>query len=110
MKRCLLALLLVASAAAAAEPGNLLRNGTFQDDWITLVPETKNHHWCYASEFYHRRDYNPDAWTCKGSWKRQSADAPPGDRRLVLHGPAAEVVQRVNWVMVHDDRVLEGFP
>src|SRR5688500_18113742 len=27
--------------------GILLRNGNFQDDWITVLPENKNHHWNY---------------------------------------------------------------
>jgi hypothetical protein len=99
---------------AAAAPGfarpatpNLLRNGDFQDDWITLLPETKNHHWCYASEFYNRRDDNPDGWTCRGSW--EWPDGAP-TRHMVLHGPDARLTQRVNWVAVHDDRKLEGFP
>src|SRR5262249_22766050 len=99
---------------AAAAPGfarpatpNLLRNGDFQDDWITLLPETKNHHWCYASEFYNRRDDNPDGWTCRGSWEWPEG-APA--RRIVRPGPAAPLTQRVNWVAAHDDRKLEGFP
>src|SRR4029453_19268928 len=74
---------LVAPAAAAppsaslidAAPPNLLRNGRFQDDWISLLLETKNHHWCYSSEFYNRKDDNPDGWSCKGSW--QWAALPP---------------------------------
>ena len=66
---------------------NLLRNGNFQDDWLTLVPGTKNHHWCYASEFYNRHNFNPDCWWCKGSWQWLDADAPYGQRRLVLKGP-----------------------
>jgi hypothetical protein len=102
-------LLLSGSAALAQSSGNLLRNGEFQDDWITLLPETKNHHWCFPSEFFNRRDYNPDGWYCKGNWDWQNADAPWGQRRLVLHGPA-ELYQRVNWVTIHDDRQLEGFP
>jgi hypothetical protein len=106
---CLLILLLIPAAASAQATGNLLRNGRFQDDWITLLPQNKNHHWCYADGFYNRRDYNPDGWFLSGSWDWQNADAPPGQRRLVLTGPA-EVVQRVNWVTVHDDRSREGFP
>ncbi len=100
----------------AAEPslpkidGNLLRNPDFGDDWITLLPETKNHHWCYPSEFFNRRDYNPDTWVCQGSWRWQNADGPRGGRRLVLGGPQASVVQRVNWVAVHDDRSRSAFP
>ncbi len=108
----LLALLvsaLLPAAAPAQAPGNLLRNGRFQDDWLTLLPQNRNHHWCYADGFYNRRDYNPDGWFLTGSWVWENADAPPGQRRLVLTGPA-EVTQRVNWVMVHDDRTREGFP
>lgn len=101
---------LVAAGARAEVPANLLRNGDFQDDWITLIPETKNHHWCYSSEFTNRRDYNPDGWWCRGSWEWVDADAPPGPRKLVLRAPAADVSQRVNWVMVHDDRRRDGFP
>ena len=100
-----LALLSIALPARA----NLLRNGSFQDDWITRLPETKNHHWCYASEYQNRRDYNPDGWSLSGSWGWENADAPAGLRRLVLQGPRATVVQRINWVLVHDDRKLEGF-
>ncbi len=79
------------SSVGAQTPGTLLRNGDFQDDWITLLPETKNHHWCYSSEFYNRRDFNPDAWICKGSWQWLNADAPRGQRKLVLQGPEAQV-------------------
>jgi len=71
---------------------NLLRNADLGDDWITLLPETKNHHWCYPSEFFHRRDYNPDTWDCQGSWQWQNADGPRAGRRLVLSGPQASVV------------------
>lgn len=105
-----LACLLLAGSPLCAQPGNLLRNGDFQDDWITLLPQTKNHHWCFPSEFYNRRDYNPDCWYCKGSWEWQNADAPRGERRFVMKGPGAEAVQRINWVAIHDDRQLEGFP
>jgi hypothetical protein len=87
-----------------------LRNGDFQDDWITLLPQTKNHHWCFPSEFFNRRDYNPDCWYCKGSWEWKDADAPRGERKLILNGPGAEIVQRVNFFAIHDDRQLEGFP
>ena len=78
------ALFLFPSSAFA----NLLRNGEFQDDWITMLPETKNHHWCFPSEFFNRRDFNPDGWFCKGSWDWQNADAPWGQRRMVITGPA----------------------
>ena len=94
------------SPALGQGGANLLRNGNFQDDWLTLVPETKNHHWCYASEFYNRRDFNPDCWWCKGNWQWLDADAPYGQRRLVLKGPDAQLTQRVNWVMVHDSRTM----
>ena len=102
-------MLLSASALQAQTSGNLLRNGEFQDDWITHLPETKNHHWCFPSEFFNRRDFNPDGWFCKGSWDWQNADGPWGHRRMVLHGPA-ELNQRVNWITIHDERQLEGFP
>ena len=75
---------LLASLVAAAQ-GNLLRNSDFQDDWATHLPETKNHHWNYSSEYQHRRDYNPDNWWLTGSWDWHDADAAPGARRLVLH-------------------------
>lgn len=104
------AFLLAASPAFAQSTGNLLRNPEFQDDWLTLLPETKNHHWCYSSEFYHRRDLNPDGWTCRGSWAWLDAEKPAGSRRMALEGPGAELVQRVNWVAVHDDRSRAGFP
>ncbi|MCS7045878.1 MAG: hypothetical protein NZO58_05940 [Gemmataceae bacterium] len=104
--------LLTAAAISWAAPvqgqttGNLLRNAALQDDWLTLIPENKNHHWCYSSELYHRRDFNPDGWTCKGSWRWHEADRPAGQRRLLLTGPAGEIVQRVNWVLIHDQRNL----
>jgi hypothetical protein len=112
MRRALMVCLLVlfAPGATGAQPSaSLLRNGDFQDDWISLAPQTKNHHWCYSSEFYNRRDYNPDGWYCKGSWQWLDADAPRGQRRLVVQGPA-QLGQRVNWVAVHDDRSGGGFP
>lgn len=104
-----LAVSLTPTLLLAQEPANLLRNGEFQDDWITMLPETKNHHWCFPSEFFNRRDYNPDGWYCKGSWDWLNADAPWGNRRIVVNGPA-ELYQRVNWIAIHDDRQLEGFP
>jgi hypothetical protein len=100
------ALLLAAAPVSAQAPGNLLRNGNFQDDWLTLLPANKNHHWCYSSEFYNRRDFNPDAWSCKGSWQWLNAEAPRGQRRLVLQAPEASITQRVNAVLVHDGRSL----
>jgi hypothetical protein len=109
--RCLAMILLAWCVDARADgAGNLLRNAEFQDDWTTQLPETKNHHWCYASEFANRRDYNPDGWTCRGHWEWQNADLPAGSRRFVLQGPGSEIVQRVNWISVHDDRRIEGFP
>src|SRR5712691_141795 len=92
-----LPVVLLLVAPCAAQPGNLLRNGDFQDDWITMLPQTKNHHWCYSSEFYNRRDYNPDCWYCKGSWDWLNADGPRGERKFIMKGPSAEAVQRVNW-------------
>ena len=83
MHRGMLALTLLAFFAAPAvgqAPANLLRNARFQDDWLTLLPENKNHNWNYATEFYHRRDYNPDGWTFKGSWQWLDADARWGQR------------------------------
>jgi hypothetical protein len=104
MRRHLVVVLVALALAPVVRgqaPGNLRRNGAFQDDRLTLLPENKNHHWCYSSEFHHRRDYNPDGWSCKGSGGWLDTDAPAGQRRLVLKGPAAEVVQRVNWVALH---------
>src|SRR5262249_32326966 len=53
------------------------------------------------------RDFNPDGWTCKGNWHWQNADAPHGDRVLLLKGPAT-LTQRVNWVLVHDQKSMGG--
>lgn len=100
-------LLLAVQPVGAQTERNLLRNGDFQDDWLTLLPETKNHHWCYSSEFFHRRDFNPDGWSMKGAWQWHDAEQPAGKRRLTLHGPA-NVAQRVNWVLVHDGRSIGG--
>src|SRR2546421_726768 len=102
MKRllALLVLLLLPAVGLAQANGDLLRNGDFQDDWLRLVPEVKNPHWCYSSEFSHRRDFNPDDWDCAGSWQWLNADAPFGQRQLILKGPKADVSQRVNWVLV----------
>ncbi len=111
-----LVLLFLPAASLAQANGDLLRNGNFQDDWLTLVPQVKNHHWCYSSEFYHRRDFNPDGWDCAGSWEWHNADAPWGQRHFVLQGPKAEVRQRVNWVLVHSPKQMGnmadagGFP
>ena len=107
---------LLGAGQAPAGSGNLLRNADFQDDWITLLPENKTLHWCYFSDFTNRRDYNPDAWSCKGFWRWADPLAPRGNRRLILAGPRATLVQRVNWVTVHDARTVlsladaGGFP
>jgi hypothetical protein len=68
----------LSTGEAAQKPANLLRNADFQDDSITQIPQNKDHHWCYSSDFYNRPDYNPDTWVCKGSWQWLDADAPPG--------------------------------
>jgi hypothetical protein len=99
-----------AATASAAPAGGLLRNGAFQDDWITALPANKTLHWGYPYDFYNRRDYNPDGWSCDGSWKWSNADGPIGERRMVLAAPRARVMQSVNWIAVHDDRALAGFP
>jgi len=94
-----------------AEPSNLLRNARFQDDWLTQLPESKNHNWNYPNDFFNRRDYNPDAWVLRGNWNLLDADSPVGQRRLVLQGPGATVSQTVNWDAVHDPRPpLTNFP
>jgi hypothetical protein len=96
-------------ALAVAGEGSLLRNGAFQDDWLTLLPELKNHHWCYTSEVYARRDYNPDGWEMSGRWRWLDADRPRGLRRLVMSAPS-RAQQRVNWVTVHASGKLSGWP
>ncbi|MHB9110600.1 MAG: hypothetical protein ACYDCO_26400 [Armatimonadota bacterium] len=106
MRHLIIAFLALSGLLPALAVGNLLRNGSFQDDWITRLTEVKNHHYCFSSEHYNRRDFNPDGWECKGSWEWQNADAPIGGRRMVLRGPSAEVTQRVNWVLVHDEKQL----
>ena len=103
-------LTLALAVAADRADANLLRNGAFQDDWLTLLPENQNHHWCYSTGFQNRRDYTPDTWILSGSWKWLNADGPPGTRRMILEGPRSEAYQRVNWVLVHDDRRRDGFP
>lgn len=106
----LLGLLLLASPALAQTASNFLRNPDFQDDWATALPQSKTLHWSYSYDYQNRRDYNPDGWTLKGSWEWRDADAPAGERRLIVRGPGATLSQRVNWVAVHDERTLEGFP
>ena len=109
--RLFFTVLAIASASIQAEEtGNLLRNSNFQDDWLTQLAETKNHHWCYSSEFYNRRDFNTDGWTCAGNWQWLNAEAPYGQRRFVMTGPNASVSQRVNWLLINDERKSENFP
>ncbi len=95
--------------AQAQGQGNLLRNGNFQDDWLTMLPELKNHHWNYTTEVYNRRDYNPDAWRFTGKWEWRDADKPRGARRVVLSS-GSRAAQAVNWVTVHNPKKLEGWP
>src|SRR5262245_63725575 len=104
----LLVALLVGSAAAGPG-GNLLRNGDFQDDWLTLLPELKNHHWNYTTEVYNRRDYNPDAWRLSGKWEWRNSDLPRGQRRLVMRSPS-RAAQWVNWITIHNPAKLSGWP
>lgn len=108
--RTLLCALFALALVPALAAGNLLRNGSFQDDWQTLRPELKNHHWNYTTEVYNRRDYNPDGWTCAGSWEWRNADAAWGDRQMVLHGPGATATQAVNWVTVYGQTPGGGWP
>src|SRR5687767_12929249 len=74
-------------AMVLADGGGLLRNGDFRDDWLTFLPELKNHHWNYTTEVHGRRDYNPDGWRLSGQWEWRDADQPT-NRRLVLGSPA----------------------
>jgi hypothetical protein len=91
-------------------PANLLRNGDFQDDWLTQLPQNQTLHWAYANTFYNRRDFNPDGWTCTGSWQWLDADKPRSSRRLVLRSPSAQALQRIHWFAIHDERSVSGFP
>src|SRR5437588_11429671 len=101
--RALCSLLAILMASSVWADGNLLRNADFQDDWLTLLPELKNHHWNYTTEVYNRRDYNPDGWRLQGNWEWQSADRPRGQRRLVLKaGPKA--TQAVNAVTINNSK------
>src|SRR5215472_8619179 len=102
-------------ATAAPRPGivapnSLLRNGDFQDDWLSLLPQNQTLHWAYPTAFYNRRDFNPDGWRCTGSWRWLDADRPNGGRRLVLAPPRAQVIQRLAWIAVHDERNITGSP
>ena len=106
--RCILTLLLLLLASTARADGGLLRNGDLRDDWLTLLPELKNHHWNYTTEVYGRRDYNPDGWRLSGKWEWRDADHPT-NRRIVLASPA-RAVQSTNWVTIHDPKKLAGWP
>jgi hypothetical protein len=106
--RALYCLLVFALAAGTAE-ANLLRNGSFQDDWLTLLPELKNHHWNYTTEVANRRDFNPDGWTLSGKWQWLDADKPRGQRRLILTSPS-RVVQSVHWITINNPASLAGWP
>jgi hypothetical protein len=104
-----LSLLAFALIVTAARGENLLRNGDFQDDWCTQLPELKNHHWNYSTEVYNRRDYNPDGWSLSGKWEWRDADRPRGQRKLILSSPS-RVVQSVNWVTINNSAKLSGWP
>ncbi len=105
---CCLAVILLPASTSFGQ-GNLLRNGDFQDDWITHLPELKNHHWNYTTEVFNRRDYNPDGWRFNGNWEWRDADKPRGQRSVVLSSPST-VSQAVNWVAIHNPKKLEGWP
>src|SRR5438045_5521065 len=107
--RALCCVLLLAVAPQGRAEGNLLRNGDFQDDWLTLLPELKNHHWNYTTEVFNRRDYNPDGWQLQGRWEWRDADRPAGERRLILK-PGSKVTQAVNVVTINNSQKLEGWP
>jgi hypothetical protein len=100
------------SAAYQRSPlsGNLLRNGSFQDDWLSQIPQNQTLHWAYANTFYNRRDFNPDGWTCTGSWRWVEAEQPRGERQLLLGSPSAQVTQRLHWFAIHDEGKITGFP
>src|ERR1043166_4826930 len=106
MLGCLCVLLMTSAVGAQ---GNLLRNGDFQDDWLTLLPELKNHHWNYTTEVFNRRDYNPDGWRLSGKWQWLDADKPPGQRRRILTSPS-KAGQSVNWVTINNSGKLAGWP
>ena len=89
--------------------GNLLRNHDFQDDWITYLPELKNHHWNYTTEVFNRRDYNPDGWRITGTWEWKNPDKPRDQRRLSL-GTPSKASQITNWITIHDPKKLSGWP
>src|SRR5256885_8266692 len=105
--RHFLAFILLVVATTAARGDNLLRNGDFQDDWLTLLPELKNHHWNYTTEVFNRRDYNPDGWRLSGKWQWLDADRPRGQRRLVPSSPA-RALQSVKLLTIHKPRPPGG--
>lgn len=105
---CLLALLTFCAAGASAGE-SLLIDGDFQEDWLTLLPELKNHHWNYTTEVFGRRDYNPDGWRLSGNWEWRDADRPSGERKFVMK-PGSKAIQTVNWITIHDPMKLEGWP
>ena len=110
LSSCVLAFVaLLCSGQNLLAQGNLLRNGDFQDDWITYIPELKNHHWNYTTEVFNRRDYNPDAWKITGSWEWRDADKPRGQRKLILNSPS-KATQTVNWIAIHNPKKLAGWP
>ena len=49
-------ILVLALGTRLAAGDGLLRNGDFRDDWLTLLPELKNHRWNYTTEVHGRRD------------------------------------------------------
>ena len=96
----------VVSIEGVSQGGNLLQNADFQGDWLCLLPESHTLVWCYLPDYFNRRDYNPDAWWCKGNWRWDNADGLPGERHLMLQGLNTVVSQAVNWVLVYDDTKL----
>jgi len=91
-------------------PDHLLRNGSVQEDWLSLLPQNQTLHWTYLNAFYNRRDFNPDGCRCAGNWRWLDADKPRGTRRLVLGAPRAQLVQRLHWVAVHHEASITGSP
>jgi hypothetical protein len=88
--------------SAAVVGGNLLRNGGFDDDWLTLMPQNMTLHWAYPYAIYNRRDYHPDGWSCHGNWVWEKAG------RMLLCAPDSQVSQRVNWDAVNDESRVVG--
>ena len=108
-RQTLLTFILLWLVPSTAWP-NLLRNASFQSDWLTRRAELKTLNWNYPEAFYNRRDYHPDAWLCRGNWSWLAPDARAGLRRLQLEGPQSHVSQAVNWVAIYDDRQITGSP